>query len=492
MLNMCRSCAVKLVSPQCRSSREWQRLSPMFLDWQWPLHTIAENTRRTVSQSALFVPGKLGNKQYKIVSPEFDADDIKKRRDILEKMIQRKKLDLNLNMMEQDITNYLEIKKRVDILNQKQKTIRAQMSERSASSPAQLSALKSSLNQLISENKLAKAELATAEEAKSLLDYLRLPNCDQSTPLESRVVYDTGGNDNFTDASLLRHTELIEKFELAELSGNSDTAVYLHSRLARLELRLIHYFQNVLLDEGYDQFANPDFTKSVIAEGCGEDINNATSNLFHLSPFQDFGDRESMNAMYLVGGASNHSFVAYFVRHILHNPDAVLPLRLFAIGRQYRPSPSSATETTIGGLANCQQSNCVQVFSLASCRHDMEQQFEQGKQLMTKLFQGFGCLRVVDLGIDDLEKSQARCYSFQLYLKGSNTFIQVGTLYAENDYYSRRMMMKFEDSSTGQRRNFWTVGGTLVNITRLLAVIIENNQTSCSGGVDLDIKLPPN
>ena len=60
----------------------------------------------------------------------------------------------------------------------------------------------------------------------------------------------------------------------------------------------------MLLDEGYDQFANPDFTKSVIAEGCGEDINNTTSNLFHLRQDSDSSLINDVMSNYMFYGFS--------------------------------------------------------------------------------------------------------------------------------------------------------------------------------------------
>jgi len=39
-----------------------------------------------------------------------------------------------------------------------------------------------------------------------------------------------------------------------------------------LELKLSRQFQDKLLDLGFEMFSNPDFSKSVIVEGCGSDL----------------------------------------------------------------------------------------------------------------------------------------------------------------------------------------------------------------------------
>ena len=206
-------------------------------------------------------------------------------------------------------------------------------------------------------------------EDSSILDYLNLPNCDETSVFEDKVLYESEPME--FSSPPLNHVEFIEKFKLAEFSANSHTAVYLHSDLAKLELKLTTYFQQKLLHQEFEQFSNPDFSKSVMVEGCGTDTQGWER--FHLKPCQDFKEKESHAAMYLVGGASTEPFVAYFGRQVLHNP-SVLPLNLFSVGRRYRPAAEAGEGR---GLTATQQSTAVQLFSVSATEQQMREQHGQ-------------------------------------------------------------------------------------------------------------------
>jgi len=283
-------------------------------------------------------------------------------------------------------------------------------------------------------------------------------------------------------------------------------------------LKLTSYFQTILLHNNFNMFSNPDFSKSVVVEGCGSSQDD--NQLFHLKSAQDFGSPVSGDAMYLVGGASKQPFVAYFARNLIQNP-GILPVNLFSVGRQYNPvkskespvqstespvqstespvqstespvqstespvkstespvqsseSPVKSTENPEHSLTNTQQSSAVQVFSVCADKDMMMSQMNLLKDIMTEQLMKFGELRVVDRGVQHLGPSDIKKISFQLYLPGSKQFVEVGSLNVENDYYSRRMMIK--QKQNGQYRNLYTVSGQMVNITKLLAVILENEQ----------------
>ena len=88
-------------------------------------------------------------------------------------------------------------------------------------------------------------------------------------------------------------------------------------------LKLTKYFTNILLRNDLEMISNPDFVKSVMVEGCGEDFLDPKAS-FNLRKYQDFGDRESCSALHLAGGASLAPSLAFFARQLLNNP-GVLP-----------------------------------------------------------------------------------------------------------------------------------------------------------------------
>ncbi|XP_023341350.1 serine--tRNA synthetase-like protein Slimp isoform X2 [Eurytemora carolleeae] len=359
-------------------------------------------------------------------------------------------------------------------------------------------------------------------EDKSIPDYLNLPNTSPHTPLAGvtplltdRILFESDPvilDLKNTTRTPLTHEQIIEEQNLAEFSNVSHTAVYLLDKLSKLELKLSRQFQDKLLylgfkmyiclelklsrqfqdklldlgfemyiclelklsrqfqdkllDLGFEMFSNPDFSKSVLVEGCGSDLSG--SDLFNLTPMQDFGDKESCNAMYLVGGASVEPFAAYFARNLLLTP-AVLPLNLFSIGRKYNPVHKLNTRS----LLEQQQCTAVQFFSVSQSEENMNLELENMKELLMDLLVGFGQLRILENSGEGLQRREGRRFSFQLLLPVSHQYIEIGNISVENDYYSKRLMIKQKVGDSF--RNVWTLSGTVANITKLLTILLETD-----------------
>ena len=195
---------------------------------------------------------------------------------------------------------------------------------------------------------------------------------------------------------------------LLEFSNVSHTAVYLKSELAQVELKLCKYFTSKLLDYGLEIFSNPDFIKSVMAEGCGIDFMDP-DKIFSLKQYQDFGDRESCNAMHLVGGASLPAFVSYFARQVVQTP-SVLPASLFCVGRHYTPVTRVTTDLVTGG----HQSTAVQMFSVSESRHQMELQLDRILDIVINLFSVFPNFYIIEEAVKDYETCNSRQFRLEM------------------------------------------------------------------------------
>jgi len=302
-----------------------------------------------------------------------------------------------------------------------------------------------------------------------LLEYLKLQNCDSKSNLKEKVYYCS--RRHMEEGNLqVKHKELSNQNNLLEFSNISHTAVYLKSKLAQTELKLGKYFTSKLLDYGLEIFSNPDFIKSVMAEGCGIDFTDPTK-IFSLKQYQDFGDRESCTAMHLVGGASLPAFVSYFARNVVLTP-GVLPASLFCVGRHYRPVTSAHT----GDLVTCQQSQALQMFSVSTSYHQMEQQLDRFLDIIINLFSVFPNFSVIQESAKDYETCNSR--QFRLEMKGVDA-VSVGNIGVQGKYFSDRMMMVSQDSSP-----LFTVSCN-INLTKMIAVLVELSQDP-SGNVNID------
>ena len=352
-------------------------------------------------KSALFVSGRNATKQFAVFSPDTEFGWVKENRDALEKVYKERKNPMNIDGMIAELDLYADIKREVEKHSQSRDIINQQIKE-SKSKGGDLNVVLR--NRLKGNKKLLKLKKESLWDMEDnfLLNLLKLQNCDSKSILEEKLYFTqtTGYSDTYSRKG---HKELATANDLIQFSNNSHSAFYLKHDLARLELRFNQFISSKLLDHGFEIFSNPDFSKSVIVEGCGEDIMDPHS-VFNLKKYQDFGDRTSCNAMHLPGGASLFPFVAYFAKNIIQNPQ-ILPINAFCLGRSYSPQPRISSD-----LFNTQQSQAVQLFSVSSNQEDMEEQLKVMLDCFVQVLGVFPNFTIKELSLADCDTCNSRQY----------------------------------------------------------------------------------
>jgi len=421
---------------------------------------IKPQIRMMSSKSALFVSGRNASKQFAVFTPDTEFAWVKENRDMLEQVYKERNGALNIDSMISELDLYTDIKKEVEKQTQTRDIINQQIKE----SKSKGGTLNVVLLNRLKDNKKAlrqKKELLWDTEENLILKLLQLQNCEPKSTLEEKL-YFTQAKGSEVGFDRKGHKELAEINNLVEFSTNSHTAFYLKHDLAMLELKLNQYLSSIFLDHGFEIFSNPDFTKSVMVEGCGDDFLDPNS-VFSLKKYQDFGDRTSCNAMHLPGGASLFPFVAYFARNILQTPQ-ILPLTAFCLGRSYSPQPGAAL-----GLFNTQQSQAVQLFSVNSNQEEMEQEVQLLLDCFVKVLGVFPNFRITEQSLADCDACNSR--QFRVTMEGVET-VEVGHVAVQGRYLSNRVMMVGQEAGSTTYHPFYTASAHL-NITRMLGVLME-------------------
>ena len=301
-----------------------------------PIRSLNRQQFRCQSKSALFVSGKAGTKQFAVFKPKVDLNWVRENSSTLEAVLKYRNSSVSVSSLMEDLDAYLKIKEQVIEISSSIDELQQEISERKKA--------KLNIQDVLTSFKPLKKQLTSLRDAMWVLeedvvmDYLKLQNCDEKSILREKVYYSMKKGYDTSDNMTRTHKELCELNNLAEFSSVSHSAYYLKNKLAHIELELTRYFTNTLLMKDFEIISNPDFVKSVMVEGCGEDFLEPEA-CFNLRQYQDFGDRGSGNAMHLAGGASLAPAVAYFARQLLNNP-GVLPVSVFCVGRHYRPLTS--------------------------------------------------------------------------------------------------------------------------------------------------------
>lgn len=299
---------------------------------------------------------------------------------------------------------------------------------------------------------------------------LALPNdLEEDVPLDYEDVHVQSLRPEF-DFEPRGHLELAG--HLIEMSSNSPQAVYLLGSLARLELDLSTRVQDYLREFDLIPMANPDFAKSVMVEGCGVDFMDPLCE-FALEPVQDFQDRQSTQGMHLVGGASIYPFVSFLCKNVVQLGSA-LPATLYTSGRRYRP----LTVHENRGLFNTQQTTAVELFNISDSHETMKLQVGFLRDLMMKMYDSFGIhYKIVALPAPRLHLNESFKLSFQMFSPKLDDYVEVGAICGHGKYLSERVMLKRLKSADGMMDNLYCLSGTVLNITKVLACLIENSQT---------------
>ena len=356
---------------------------------QRTLRDINLHQFRFSSKSALFVSGKNAQKQFAVFTPKISVDWVKSNKTTLETVNEARNSVLDVDNLIHELKTYQALKEQIREDRGSLEQIHLEISERKKRGE-DVSDFRGKLKEIKKELNLdAKKEAISTLEETTVLDYLNLQNCNSNSRLSEQLYYCMKREEN--KFNKINHTQLCLDNDLIEFSPNSYSAYYLKGQLAQLELKLCHFFTSKLLASGLEIFSNPDFVKSVLAEGAGQEIFDA-SKIFALKKYQDFGDRASCNAVHLVGGASLAAFSGYFSRNIMLTPQ-VLPALMFSVGRLYSPV-SSHSHTD---LLSCHQSQAIQLLGLTSHQDSMETQLQSLLNIIIQIFSTFPNLNITEV-----------------------------------------------------------------------------------------------
>ena len=81
----------------------------------------------------------------------------------------------------------------------------------------------------------------------------------------------------------------------------------------------------------------------------------------------------------------------------------------------------------------------------------------------------------------DLSISQSHKVSFEMFAPSIQQFVEVGDVSAFGQYLSKRLMLKYEDGTS--LKNLFVVSGTAINVTKVIACMLEQTQGNLIDGL---------
>ena len=325
------------------------------------------------------------------------------------------------------------------------------------------------------ESKNLVEKLSNCEQSIKELQYkipnipnIRVPNGKSST--DNKIVFES--NKKNKSSVGLTHWELAKKYNLisfdlgSKISG-SGFPVYI-GKGAKLQRALINYFIDFNTKEGYEEIQVPLLVNSKSATSTGQ-LPDKDDQMYHIAK----------DNLYLI--PTSEVPVTNIYRNTLLNLKQ-LPIKMTSYTPCFRREAGSYG-SDVRGLNRLHQFDKVEIVRIENpeCSYDaLDKMLNHVKKLLHSLELPY---RILNLCGGDLGFTSAITYDFEIFSSAQNKWLEVSSVSNFETFQSIRLKLKYRDIN-GKNQFAHTLNGSSLALPRVMAGILENNQTNDS------IKIP--
>ena len=325
------------------------------------------------------------------------------------------------------------------------------------------------------ESKNLVEKLSNCEQSIKELQYkipnipnIRVPNGKSST--DNKIIFES--NKKNKSSVGLTHWELAKKYNLisfdlgSKISG-SGFPVYI-GKGAKLQRALINYFIDFNTKEGYEEIQVPLLVNSKSANSTGQ-LPDKDDQMYHIAK----------DNLYLI--PTSEVPVTNIYRNTLLNLKQ-LPIKMTSYTPCFRREAGSYG-SDVRGLNRLHQFDKVEIVRIENpeCSYDaLDKMLNHVKKLLHSLELPY---RILNLCGGDLGFTSAITYDFEIFSSAQNKWLEVSSVSNFETFQSIRLKLKYKDIN-GKNQFAHTLNGSSLALPRVMAGILENNQTNDS------IKIP--
>ena len=291
---------------------------------------------------------------------------------------------------------------------------------------------------------------------------LRVPQ--GQTSQDNKVIHQWGDTAAYPHATT-PHWTLLEKFDLASFPrGTKITGrgfpVY-QNKGAQLQRALITFFLDQAIAEGYQEIIPPLIVNEESAHGTGQ-LPDKEGLMYRLQTPSEF---------YLIPTAEVPVTNLYRQEII---PKEALPIRHVAYTPCFRREAGS-WGADVRGLNRLHQFDKVELVEIHPTT-TAEQALEKMRAYVQKLLEQLNLsYRTLLLCTGDLGHTSAITYDMEVWSAAQKKWLEVSSASLFNDYQARRMNLRYQHNK--ERKYCHTINGSALALPRILAALLENNQT---------------
>ena len=328
------------------------------------------------------------------------------------------------------------------------------------------------------------------EEIKSLSDKLipidndlhneiiRLPNLPHESVqrghgADDNVKIREGGAMFVLSENALPHWDLIKKYDIIDfelgikLTG-AGFPVY-KGKGAKLQRALISFFLDEGEKAGYQEVIPPLLVNEDSGFGTGQ-LPDKEGQMYHAT----------LDNFYLIPTAEVP--VTNIYRDVILNGE-ILPIKNIAYTPCFRREAGS-WGAHVRGLNRLHQFDKVEIVRIAHPDHSyksLEEMVTHVEGLVAKLDLPYRILRLCG---GDMSFTSALTYDFEVWSAAQKRWLEVSSASNFESFQANRLKCRFKEKGDKQTRLVHTLNGSALALPRIVAAILENNQT------DAGIKVP--
>jgi len=315
------------------------------------------------------------------------------------------------------------------------------------------------------------SEKLTAVEKQLHDELVKLPNLPSDlvpagkTPEDNEVVREGGVKPTLPSGSV-PHWDLIKKYDIvdfetgAKITG-SGFALF-KGQGAKLQRALIQYFLDFNAAAGYTEFHPPFMVNEASAYGTGQ-LPDKEGQMYHMQE----------DNFFMI--PTSEVPITNIYRDEIVKPES-LPIKMTAYSPCFRREAGSFGKD-VRGLNRVHQFEKVELVQLTHPEKSYEALDEMVSHV-EKLLQSLELpYRILRLCGGDMSFASALTYDFEVYSAAQEKWLEVSSVSNFETFQSNRMKIRYKDES-GKSQLVHTLNGSSLALPRIIACLLENNQTS--------------
>ena len=309
----------------------------------------------------------------------------------------------------------------------------------------------------------------TQEKLTELLCTIpNIPNDDvpEGKDASDNVIVKEGGQIPDLPEDALCHWDLCKKFNLinfdlgVKITG-AGFPIYI-GKMARFQRALEAFFLEEARKSGYLEIQPPYIVNEASGYGTGQ-LPDKEGQMYHCN----------MDNLYLIPTAEV-PVTNIFRDVILDEKD--LPIKRCAYSACFRREAGSYGKD-VRGLNRLHQFDKVEIVRIDKPEHSYEslnEMLAHVEGLCQKLELPYHILRLCG---GDMSFTSAICFDFEVYSAAQKKWLEVSSVSNFESYQANRLKCRYRNSETKKTELCHTLNGSALALPRIVATIIENNQT---------------